>query len=60
MVRGNANTADAAEKGHALDPDGVAVDHLDRIGVPTLVVGADHHLPLRAPGHFLELLHRVP
>ncbi|WP_371617332.1 alpha/beta fold hydrolase [Streptomyces sp. NBC_00454] len=85
MVRENAEAAAAAEKGHALDPAEVAVERLDRIGVPTtvvvgdhdhpeigviagrlvdgipgarleLVAGADHYLPLRAPGRLLELL----
>ncbi|MER5711735.1 alpha/beta fold hydrolase [Streptomyces sp. NPDC002122] len=44
MVRENADTGAAAEKGHALDPAEVAVDHLARIKTPTtIIVGADDH-----------------
>ncbi|WP_327302653.1 alpha/beta fold hydrolase [Streptomyces sp. NBC_01298] len=45
MVRENAEAGAAAEKGHALDPDEVAVERLDRIRVPTLVVVGDHDHP---------------
>ncbi|WP_371494489.1 alpha/beta fold hydrolase [Kitasatospora sp. NBC_00374] len=45
MVRENAEAGAAAEQGHALDPAEGAVDRLDRIEVPTMVVVGDHDHP---------------
>ncbi|MCZ4126167.1 alpha/beta fold hydrolase [Streptomyces sp. H39-S7] len=45
MVRENADVRALAEKGLALDPDEDAVDRLDRIEAPTMVIVGDHDHP---------------
>jgi 3-oxoadipate enol-lactonase len=45
MVRENAEITAAAEKGHALSAEADAVDCLDRIKAPTLVIVGDHDHP---------------
>jgi pimeloyl-ACP methyl ester carboxylesterase len=45
MVRENAEIGAAAEKGHVLSSDEDAVDRLDRITAPTLVIVGDHDHP---------------
>jgi pimeloyl-ACP methyl ester carboxylesterase len=45
MVRENGEATAAAEKGHELRPGKDAVDSLDRIQAPTMVVVGDHDHP---------------
>jgi 3-oxoadipate enol-lactonase len=45
MVTENAKVRTVAEKGHVLFPEGGAVEHLERVTVPTTIVVGDHDHP---------------